>query len=127
MTFFPFRSVTLEPREGFRRNLTQLFTTLRRCAEAMFRMAHFKVKVTLRVQASYNCVDIALHLLLITVLLFLFGRSYFVCLIFLLNYFPFMLLSIAYFVTFLLLAVRKNRDHFSVVQHEWYLQLFGVF
>ena len=36
MTFFPFRSVTLEPLEGFRRNLTQMLTRLRRCAEAMF-------------------------------------------------------------------------------------------
>ena len=72
-----------------------MLTTLRRRAEAMFRMAHFKV--ILRVQASYDCVFIALHLLLMTVLLFLFGRSYFVSLIFLLNYFPFML---AYFVTF---------------------------
>ena len=40
MTFFPFRSVTLE---GFRRNLTQMFTRRRRCAEAMFWMAsHLK-------------------------------------------------------------------------------------
>ena len=39
MTFFPFRPVTLEPLEGFRRNLTQMFTRLRRCAEAMFWMA----------------------------------------------------------------------------------------
>ena len=40
MTFFPFRSVTLE---GYRRNLTQMLTRLRRCAEAMFWMAGFKV------------------------------------------------------------------------------------
>ena len=63
-----------------------MLTTLRRHAEAMFRMARFKVKVILRVQASYDCVFIALHLLLMTVLLFLFGRSYFVSLIFLLIY-----------------------------------------
>ena len=47
---FPFRSVTLEPLEGFRRNLTQMFTKLRRYAEAMFRMAGFKVNVILRIQ-----------------------------------------------------------------------------
>jgi len=40
---FPFRSVTLEPLQGFRRNLTQMFTRLRRCAEAMFWMAGLKV------------------------------------------------------------------------------------
>ena len=38
ITCFPFRSVTLEPFEGFRRNLTQMFTRLRWCAEAMFWM-----------------------------------------------------------------------------------------
>ena len=43
INFFPFRSVTLEPLQGFRRNLTQMFTRLRRCAEAMFWMAGFKV------------------------------------------------------------------------------------
>ena len=48
MTLFPFCSVTLEPLEGFRRPLTQMFTRLRWCAEAMFRMAGFKVKVRLR-------------------------------------------------------------------------------
>jgi hypothetical protein len=38
-------------------------------------------------------------------------------------------ISIAYFVTFLLhvLAVRKNRDHISVVQHGWYLQFLWCF
>jgi hypothetical protein len=50
MTLFPFRSVTLEPLEGFQRNLTQMLTRLRRRAEAMFRMAGFKVKVILRGQ-----------------------------------------------------------------------------
>ena len=53
ITFFPFRTVTLEPLEGFRRNLTQTFTRLRRCAEAMFWMAGFKVNVILRGQRSY--------------------------------------------------------------------------
>ena len=48
--FFPFPSVTLEPLEGFWRNLTQMFSRLRRCAEAMFRMDGFKVKVVLRGQ-----------------------------------------------------------------------------
>ena len=52
ITFFPFRSVTLEPLEGFRRNLTQMLTRLRRCAEAMFRMTAFKV--ILRGQRSYD-------------------------------------------------------------------------
>ena len=54
MTFSPFRSVTLEPLEGFRRNLTQIYTKLRRCAEAMFWMAGFKVKVILRGQRPYD-------------------------------------------------------------------------
>jgi hypothetical protein len=48
MTLFPFRFVTLEPLEGFQRNLTQMLTTLRRLTKAMFRMACFKVKVRLR-------------------------------------------------------------------------------
>ena len=52
ITFFSIRSVTLEPLEGFRRNLTQMFTRLGRCAEAMCRMAGFKVKVILRGQRS---------------------------------------------------------------------------
>ena len=52
--FFPFRSVTLEALEGLRRNLTQMFTRLRRRAEAMFRMAGFKVKVILRGQRPYT-------------------------------------------------------------------------
>ena len=51
--FFPFRSVTLEALEGFQRNLTQMLTKLRRCAEAMFRMAGIKVKVILRGQRPY--------------------------------------------------------------------------
>ena len=54
ITFFSIRSVTLEPLEGFRRNLTQMFTSLRRRAEAMFRMAGLKVKVTLRGQRPYD-------------------------------------------------------------------------
>ena len=54
MTFFPFRSVTFEALEGFWRNLTQMFTRLRRCAEAIFRMAGFKVKVILRGQWPYD-------------------------------------------------------------------------
>ena len=53
MPFFPFPSVTLEPLEGFRRNLTQMLTRLRQCAEAMFRMAGIKVKVILRGQRPY--------------------------------------------------------------------------
>ena len=121
---FPPALLILKPLNDFEETW-QTFTTLRRRAEAMFRMAHFKVKVILRVQASYDCVCIALHFLLVTVLLFLFGRSYFVSLIFLLNYFPFML---AYFVTFLLFAVRqKTENTFFMVQHGWYFQLFGVF
>ena len=52
--FIPFRSVTLEALEGFRRNLTQMLTRLRRRAEAMFRMAGFKVKVILRGQKPYH-------------------------------------------------------------------------
>ena len=48
--FFPFCSVTLEALEGFRRYLTQMLTRLRRRAEAIFRMAVFKVKVILRGQ-----------------------------------------------------------------------------
>ena len=52
--FFPFRSVTLEALEGFRRNLTQMLTRLRRCAEAMFQMAWFKVNVILRGQRPYD-------------------------------------------------------------------------
>ena len=51
--FFPFRSVTLEPLEGFRRNLTQMSTRLRQWAEAMLRIAGFKVKVILRGQRPY--------------------------------------------------------------------------
>ena len=49
--FFPFRSITLESHEGFRRNLRQMFTRLRRCAEAMFRMAGSNAKVILRGQS----------------------------------------------------------------------------
>ena len=49
---FPFRSVTLEPLQGFRRNLTQMLTRLRRRAAAMFRMAGFKVKVILRLDMT---------------------------------------------------------------------------
>ena len=52
--FFPFRSVTIEPLEGFRRNLTQMLTILRKSAEAMFQMAGFKVNVILRGQRSYD-------------------------------------------------------------------------
>ena len=54
MTIFPFCSVTLEPLEGFLRNLTQMLTKLRRRAEAMFLMAGFKVKVILRGQRPYD-------------------------------------------------------------------------
>ena len=54
ITLLFFRSVTLEPLEGFRSNLTQMFTRLSRYAEAMFRMAGFKVKVILRGQRPYG-------------------------------------------------------------------------
>ena len=47
---FPFRSVT----QRFRRNLTQMFTTLRRRAEVLFRMSGFKVKVIRRGQMPYD-------------------------------------------------------------------------
>ena len=52
---FPFCSVTLEALEWFRRNLTQMLTRLRRRAEAMLRIAGFKVKVRLRDQRTYDC------------------------------------------------------------------------
>ena len=55
IAFFPLRSVTLEALEGFRRNLTQMLTRLRQCAEAMFQMAGFKVKVIPRGQRPYYC------------------------------------------------------------------------
>ena len=116
-TLFPFHPVIIEPLEWFRRHLTNVYHIETTCRSY--------VQVILRVLVSYDCVCIALHFHLVTVLLFLFGRSYFVSLIFSLNYFPFML---AYFVTFLLFAVRqKKRKHFFMVQHGWYLQLFGVF
>ena len=51
--FFPFRFVTLEALEGFRRNLTQMLTRLRRRAEAMLWLAGLKVKVILRGQMPY--------------------------------------------------------------------------
>jgi hypothetical protein len=60
MTLFPYRTVTLEPVEGFQRNLIQVFTRLRRRAEAMFRMAGFKVKVILKGQKSYDIVSLPL-------------------------------------------------------------------
>ena len=54
ITVFPFRSVTFEALEGFRRNLTQMLTRLRQYAEAMFQMAGFKVSVILRCQWPYD-------------------------------------------------------------------------
>jgi hypothetical protein len=57
---FPLCSVTLEPLEGFRRDLTKMLTTLRRRANAMFRMACFKIKVRLTGQRSYDFVSLSL-------------------------------------------------------------------